>query len=95
MVENLKKLIVAVPVVVGVLCTASVPARADWATDWKNTLGELWANTKTKTKEVLDPQRYRPKGTVEIGIAYGTEKEKWLQQAVQDFTKTEAGKYIK
>lgn len=28
---------------------------------------------------------------VEIGIAYGTEKERWLQRAVQDFAKTDPG----
>ncbi|HEV8578117.1 MAG TPA: substrate-binding domain-containing protein [Thermoanaerobaculia bacterium] len=32
---------------------------------------------------------------VEIGIAYGTEKERWLQWAVEEFAKTEDGRRIK
>jgi ABC-type Fe3+ transport system substrate-binding protein len=32
---------------------------------------------------------------VEIGIAYGTEKERWLQWAVTEFAKTEEGRRIK
>jgi ABC-type Fe3+ transport system substrate-binding protein len=78
----------------------SVPtaAKADWVGDWKNTLGELWSATKTKTMEVLDSSKlakYIPKKKVEIGIAYGTEKRKWLEWAVAEFAKTEEGKNIK
>jgi hypothetical protein len=32
---------------------------------------------------------------VEIGIAYGTEKERWLKWAVDEFAKTRDGKKIK
>lgn len=32
---------------------------------------------------------------VEIGIAYGTEKQRWLEWAVQEFAKTRDGKHIK
>jgi Ca-activated chloride channel family protein len=32
---------------------------------------------------------------VEIGIAYGTEKQRWLEWAVQEFSKTKDGKRIK
>jgi Ca-activated chloride channel family protein len=32
---------------------------------------------------------------VEIGVAYGTEKKKWLEWAVGEFAQTEAGKQIK
>src|SRR5499425_3541496 len=32
---------------------------------------------------------------VEIGIAYGTEKQRWLEWAVQEFAKTSNGKRIK
>jgi ABC-type glycerol-3-phosphate transport system substrate-binding protein len=32
---------------------------------------------------------------VEIGIAYGTEKQRWLEWAVQEFAKTKDGKHIK
>ena len=35
------------------------------------------------------------KDTVEIGIAYGTEKQRWLEWAVQEFAKTPQGKDIK
>src|SRR5215470_9859714 len=31
----------------------------------------------------------------EIGIAYGTEKQRWLEWAVQEFAKTSQGKHIK
>jgi Bacterial extracellular solute-binding protein len=33
-------------------------------------------------------------GGVEIGIAYGTEKQRWLEWAVEEFTKTREGKRI-
>jgi ABC-type Fe3+ transport system substrate-binding protein len=32
---------------------------------------------------------------VELGIAYGTEKQRWLEWAVQEFAKTHDGKHIK
>src|SRR3974377_1638850 len=32
---------------------------------------------------------------VELGIAYGTEKQRWLEWAVQEFAKTRDGKRIK
>src|SRR5215813_5359469 len=32
---------------------------------------------------------------VELGIAYGTEKQRWLEWAVQEFSKTREGKRIK
>src|SRR5499427_9323612 len=32
---------------------------------------------------------------VEVGIAYGTEKQRWLEWAVQEFAKTRDGKRIK
>jgi ABC-type Fe3+ transport system substrate-binding protein len=64
-------------------------------TSWKQTLSELWSATKAKTQEVFNPANFRPKQTVQIGIAYGTEKEKWLKWAVEEFAKTEAGKYVK
>ncbi len=35
------------------------------------------------------------KDRVEIGIAYGTEKERWLQWAVEQFARTEEGRRIK
>lgn len=33
-----------------------------------------------------------PAGTVEVGIAYGTEKERWLQGAAEEFAKTGEGR---
>src|SRR5215813_625601 len=33
--------------------------------------------------------------SVELGIAYGTEKQRWLEWAVQEFAKTRDGKRIK
>src|ERR1043165_5352412 len=32
--------------------------------------------------------------TVEIGVAYGTEKQRWLEWAQQEFAKTDAGRRI-
>src|SRR5262249_41395904 len=32
---------------------------------------------------------------VELGVAYGTEKQRWLEWAVQEFAKTRDGKRIK
>jgi len=76
------------------LTAGAATAQADWASDWQQTLGEMWSQTKVKTKEYLDPQKYRPAQPVKLGIAYGTEKKKWLQWAVEEFAKTEAGKHI-
>ena len=36
-----------------------------------------------------------PGGEVEIGVAYGTEKQRWLEWAVEEFAKTSDGKRIK
>src|SRR5271165_1714498 len=33
--------------------------------------------------------------SAEIGVAYGTEKQRWLEWAVQEFAKTSEGKQIK
>lgn len=35
------------------------------------------------------------KDQVEVGIAYGTEKQRWLEWAVQEFAKSKDGKHIK
>ncbi len=77
------------------LVLTAFAAQADWAADWKQTIGEVWSQTKVKTQEYLDPQKYRPTKPVDLGVAYGTEKEKWLEWAVAEFAKTEAGKSIK
>lgn len=75
------------------LTAISTPAGAAWQDDWKNTLQDVWSETKAKSQELY--QEYKPKETVEIGIAYGTEKRKWLEWAVAEFANTEAGKRIK
>ena len=78
-----------------VLMATAIPSvAADWGAEWKQTLGELWSQTKVKTKEVLDPEKYRPAKPITIGVAYGTSKRKWLEWAVAEFTKSEAGKNI-
>lgn len=71
----------------------STPAGASWADDWSNTLKDVWSETKAKSKELYED--YRPKETVEVGVAYGTEKRKWLEWAVAEFAKTDAGENIK
>lgn len=85
--------ILSVLATVGLL-GAGGAAQADWTSEWQKTLNDLWAETKVKTKEYMDPQKYRPKKSVKLGIAYGTEKKKWLKWAVEEFAKTEAGKHV-
>ena len=69
--------------------------------DWQETLGNLWSTTKAGAEQLTETvkgevdKRFKPKETVEIGIAYGTEKKAWLQWAVEEFAKTENGKQIK
>jgi Ca-activated chloride channel family protein len=72
--------------------------------DWKETVGNLWEETKTKSVELTEKaedmakdlrDKFTPEDPVEIGIAYGTEKKDWLEWAVTEFGKTEHGKNIK
>ncbi len=43
-----------------------------------------------------DPESARPSGPgVEVGIAYGTEKERWLRGAAEEFAKTKEGSRIR
>ena len=89
------KAIKALPMFALLLAAAAPVQAGDWVAEWKSTLGELWSETKAKTQQVLDPEKFRPAKAVEIGIAYGTEKKKWLEWAVAEFAKTEAGKKVK
>jgi len=92
----LRRLLPALLLPAALLLGHSLPARAgDWASEWKQTLGELWSETKIRTQQALDPEKFRPAKSVEIGVAYGTEKKKWLEWAVGEFAKTPAGKQIK
>lgn len=68
-------------------------AYADWAEDWKKTMSEMWTQTKETAQKGW--KAVAPKETVTVGIAYGTEKEKWLKWAVEEFAKTPEGKNIK
>ncbi len=68
---------------------------SEWAEGWKKNLGNIWETTKAKTRKALDPDKFKPQKPVDIGIAYGTEKKKWLTWAVEEFAKTEVGKYVK
>lgn len=45
--------------------------------------------------EAAGSEAEAPRGTVEIGIAYGTEKERWLKWAVERFAETKAGRRIR
>lgn len=77
---------------IGLLIAAPV-SQADWASDWQNTMKDLWDQTKETAQNGWDA--IQPKEPVEIGIAYGTEKEKWLEWAVAQFAKIPEGKNIK
>lgn len=68
--------------------------------DWKESLNQMWQDTKEITKHGMDQAKegwegLKPKEPVEIGIAYGTEKKKWLQWAVEEFAKTPQAENIK
>lgn len=99
MLRNFFRLIVVLLLTTG-LWSFSFPSQADW----KETLGGLWEETKTKSVELTEKagdmakdlkQKFTPENPVEFGIAYGTEKKDWLEWAVAEFAKTENGKNIK
>lgn len=84
---------------------ASVFTSAPVYADWQQQLGELWQQTKAMTstgvemtKEGIAKAQAKLneslKAPTEIGIAYGTEKEKWLEWAVSEFKKTPEGKKV-
>ena len=49
----------------------------------------------TPSSPASSSSRFNPGMQVEIGIAYGTEKKRWLENAVQQFAQTDQGKNIK
>jgi ABC-type Fe3+ transport system substrate-binding protein len=71
----------------GLLANASISQA-----DWKETLGGLWGETKENAQKGWNA--LVPKKPITIGMAYGTEKKKWLKWAVEEFKKTPAGKKI-
>jgi ABC-type Fe3+ transport system substrate-binding protein len=79
-------------VAAGLLSLSSVVC-ADWADDWKKTMSDMWTQTKDTAQKGW--KAVAPKEAVEIGIAYGTEKEKWLKWAVEEFAKLPEGKQVK
>ncbi len=88
---------------VAVVLMAPVQAQ-DWSSQWQTIMQDVWQNTKvlanqaaTTTADLAKQakERFNPKAPVEIGIAYGTEKQKWLKWAVDEFAKTDNGKKIK
>lgn len=87
----LKKLLTAV-LTAGLLSTATVTQANDWVADWQNTMKDLWGQTKETAQQGWEA--VQPKEPIEIGIAYGTEKKKWLQWAVEEFAKTPEGKNV-
>ncbi len=80
-----------------VMALSPLTSQADWVSEWQQVLGDVWSQTKMKAQEVTSvvQERFNPKAPVAIGIAYGTEKKKWLEWAVTEFAKTESGKKIK
>lgn len=89
---NLRKTVL-LSLFASMLFSIATVSYADWVDDWKNTMSHLWSQTKDTAQKGWDV--ITPKDVVEIGVAYGTEKEKWLQWAVNEFAKTSEGKYIK
>ncbi|MCW8133628.1 MAG: hypothetical protein KIS92_25005, partial [Planctomycetota bacterium] len=54
------------------------------------------APPKPATPEDPQPRQDLPPGqTVTVGIAYGTEKKLWMQWALEEFGKTDAGRRVK
>ncbi|HSS48731.1 MAG TPA: substrate-binding domain-containing protein [Thermoanaerobaculia bacterium] len=51
--------------------------------------------SQTTANDSAAPAAANEGGRVEIGIAYGTEKERWLQWAVEQFAKSDDGRRIK
>lgn len=80
----------AIMLVFGLL---SMPVSANW----EETLGALWKETKAQTGDLAKglKETFNPKAPIEIGMAYGTEKQKWLEWAVAEFAKTPEGKKVK
>jgi ABC-type Fe3+ transport system substrate-binding protein len=93
MLRKMQKMVVGLTA----LALSSVAPNAMAVADWQQTLGELWKETKTQTGELTKglKESFNPKAPVEIGIAFGTEKQKWLEWAVAEFAKTPEGKKVK
>lgn len=94
----LRRVVFALPLLILALMLFAIapPVLAsDWSAEWRQTLSSLWSETKVRSQQALDPQRFRPARTVEIGVAYGTEKRSWLEWAVAEFAKTPAGRQVK
>jgi len=84
---------IAILFTLGILSAMPAISQADWIEEWKNSATDIWQNTTEKAKEGWDA--VIPKKPIEIGVAYGTEKKKWLKWAVAEFAKTDAGKKVK
>lgn len=80
-------------VATSLLLISSMASASDWVDDWKKTMSDLWTQTKDTAQKGW--KAVAPTEAVEIGIAYGTEKEKWLKWAVEEFAKTPEGKKVK
>ncbi len=61
--------------------------------DWQDTMRDLWGQTKETAQKGWNA--VQPEKPVEFGLAYGTEKRKWLEWAVEEFAKVPEGKNIK
>ncbi|MEZ5671623.1 MAG: substrate-binding domain-containing protein [Thiotrichaceae bacterium] len=75
------------------LLVSSMASASDWVDDWKKTMSDLWTQNRRHGSKRLESRRADK--AVEIGIAYGTEKEKWLKWAAEEFAKTPEGKKVK
>lgn len=76
--------------------------KAGFIEDWQRVLGEVWEDTiegmpliGKSDHEVENTVVESKQRIIELGIAYGTEKEEWLVWAVEEFAKTKAGENIK
>jgi ABC-type Fe3+ transport system substrate-binding protein len=84
----IKKLLFA-----GLLLLSANAMASDWVSDWQETVKNLWGQTKETAQKGW--QATQPTRSIEIGLAYGTEKKKWLEWAVAEFAKTPEGKNVK
>lgn len=88
MLKPFRAIFTTILLVTGLAVIAPTSQAEGWVESWKNHLDIVWEKVKKTTKPLI------PKKPIEIGIAYGTEKQDWLKWAVTEFKNTPEGKNI-